>query len=249
MAVSVPNAFDATRLLSSDLKTSFSTEITEINPSPSESPTSATFNHGILYVDENTNQLTSHNGSEYAIISPYNHLENMLELDRVEIQCGILALALIDMNNTTPAYATESYDKSFNWDTALENIRRLSRERNHTWTAQRFYAVTFRSRVPLSTDRSRLSLLDFKAHQEAVTSGGLLKYWFGSPDAVGRNLATCIWRNPTDAKKGGTGPWHRQAMTETRHLYQEWRFERWAFTITDDAEGWSIQPWTDNEQH
>ena len=40
-------------------------------------------------------------------------------------------------------------------------------------------------------DREKLFVLDKNSHAEAVRSGGLLKYWYGEPDAEGANLATC----------------------------------------------------------
>jgi hypothetical protein len=33
--------------------------------------------------------------------------------------------------------------------------------------------------------------LDAFSHQEAMASGGLLKYWYGVKDQSRRNLATC----------------------------------------------------------
>jgi hypothetical protein len=33
-------------------------------------------------------------------------------------------------------------------------------------------------------------------------------------------------------------------MKETRHLYQEWKFEKWALIIEDDAKEWSLEPWS-----
>lgn len=51
--------------------------------------------------------------------------------------------------------------------------------------------VVFRSQVPPTTSRHALGELDQRSHAEAMKSGGLLKYWFGMPDADGRNLATC----------------------------------------------------------
>lgn len=72
-----------------------------------------------------------------------------------------------------------------------------------TW---KYYVIVFRSQIKPGTERPYLGLLDEGAHVEAVEAGGLLKYWFGVPDAEGRNLATCLWRHRDDAKKGGAGP-------------------------------------------
>ena len=57
--------------------------------------------------------------------------------------------------------------------------------------SSKFYIVVFRSQLQQSTDRLELGAMDERSHAEANKSGGLLKYWFGSADAEGRNLATC----------------------------------------------------------
>lgn len=48
------------------------------------------------------------------------------------------------------------------------------------------------------------------------------RYWFGSPDEDGRNLATCVWRSQEDARIGSVGEAHRKAAGATRYLYTEW---------------------------
>lgn len=49
----------------------------------------------------------------------------------------------------------------------------------------------FRSVLRPEADLTRLRVLDERSHEEAVDSGGLLKYWFGEGNARGENLATC----------------------------------------------------------
>lgn len=49
----------------------------------------------------------------------------------------------------------------------------------------------FRSVLRPEADLTRLRVLDERSHEEAVGSGGLLKYWFGEGNARGENLATC----------------------------------------------------------
>jgi hypothetical protein len=71
------------------------------------------------------------------------------------------------------------------------------------------------------------------------------RYWFGSPDEHGRNLATCVWRSPHDARIGSLGEAHRKAAGATRFLYTEWKIERLRLTIKDDAKEWAISEWTD----
>ena len=51
---------------------------------------------------------------------------------------------------------------------------------------------------------------------------------------------TGVWRAETDAKLGGTGPWHKRARMEARNLYDEIEFKRMDFVIEDDFRKWGI---------
>jgi hypothetical protein len=78
------------------------------------------------------------------------------------------------------------------------------------------------------------------------TSAGtdqLHRYWFGSPDENGRNLATCVWRTQHDARVGSVGEAHRRAGAAARVLYTEWKIERLELLIKDNVDGWEIKPW------
>lgn len=76
----------------------------------------------------------------------------------------------------------------------------------------------------------------------------MLKYWFGEPDELGRNLATCVWRGREDAVKGGSGPGHERAMRRVRGLYKEWKVERWRFVVEEGAKGWRMENWTEERK-
>lgn len=70
------------------------------------------------------------------------------------------------------------------------------------------------------------------------------RYWFGTPDGNLRNLATCIWRNREDARKGGTGPAHKEAIKAVRTMYAEWRIDQHRLIIRDGVSGWDLVEWT-----
>ena len=111
------------------------------------------------------------------------------------------------MTNLTPEYAVEHYHEEFNWSSVLEALTIISSKAGYKFPRSEFYIIVFRSRLPKDADRVRLGKLDKDAHREAIVSGQLLKYWFGTPHPeTGRNLATCVWRHRNDAKKGGAGP-------------------------------------------
>lgn len=119
--------------------------------------------------------------------SPYPHAPNHLDLTTLSPQSRLLFHALSTLTPTTPSYATTPYTDAFNWPHVFATLRGLS----PTWQRQDFYVVVFRLTLRRGADRHRLSELDRKSHEEACASGGLLRYWFGTADAAGRNLATC----------------------------------------------------------
>ena len=123
--------------------------------------------------------------------SPYTSAAHLLDLAHLTLQEALLAKALTLLKQLRSDYATIPLVDAFNWSEVFSSVREFSRFENVTWKRQTFFIVVFRSRLPSTTDRSHLSKLDQTSHIEAGRSGGLLKYWFGEPDALGRNLATC----------------------------------------------------------
>ncbi|AEO67238.1 uncharacterized protein THITE_2116117 [Thermothielavioides terrestris NRRL 8126] len=181
--------------------------------------------------------------NRYLVVSPYHEPEHLLDLETLDGENRLLALALTKMKCLREDYATAPYIESFNWDEIIETLQALARELNYKWKKTAFFVVVFRSRIPPTTVYAELGTLDKAAHAEATASGGFLKYWFGTPDAEGRNLATCIWRSQEDAKKGGIGPAHRKAAGAARSLYSFWKIDRLKLTIEDDVKGWTITDW------
>lgn len=109
------------------------------------------------------------------VTSPYTDKEHLLDLSTVNVACQILARALAVMKAIRTDYATAPYTEAFNWAEVVNEVRGLTKSLGFNWTGKSFYVVVFRSRIPPSTDRSHLSLLDRKSHEEAVQGGGLLK--------------------------------------------------------------------------
>ncbi|EGO58818.1 hypothetical protein NEUTE1DRAFT_40568 [Neurospora tetrasperma FGSC 2508] len=181
----------------------------------------------------------------YIVVSPYTEQQHLLDLTTLDPENQILALALSQLTCLREDYATAPYRDTFNWDQIIEHVRALARKRNYTWKETSFFVVAFRSQVFESTVENYADLgeLDKAAHAEATASGGFLKYWFGTPNEERRNLATCIWRSPEDAKKGGTGPAHRKAAGATRSLYSFWHIDRHRLTIRDNVESWDLTEW------
>lgn len=201
----------------------------------------------------------------YLLVSPYHEQEHLLDLETLDAENQLLALALTKMECLREDYATAPYLETFNWPGVIETLQALAQKTNHRWKKTSFFVVAFRSQIPPTTVYAELGALDKAAHAEATASGGFLKYvhhpdpstgwmyatdtrdryWFGTPNAEGRNLATCIWRSQEDARKGGTGPDHRKAAGAARHLYSFWKIDRLRLTVEDDVEGWAITDWKD----
>lgn len=140
---------------------------------------------------------------DHLVVSPYTTIPHLLDLRALEESPRLLAKALTVLQSVREDYATAPYHLSFNWDAVIEQLKSLLEISKSPWTRQQFYIVVFRSQVPPTTDRIHLGRLDQNSHAEATKSGGLLKYWFGLPDANGRNLATCIDSAIINRK----GPW------------------------------------------
>ena len=128
---------------------------------------------------------------DFLVVSPYTFAPHLLDLRKLDVSHQLLAKALTHLDSVRPDYAKAPYTDSFNWPTVLTQLKTRVQENDYTWKRQHFYIVVFRSQIPPSTNRIELGELDQRSHAEATKSGGLLKYWFGMPDADGRNLATC----------------------------------------------------------
>jgi hypothetical protein len=127
------------------------------------------------------------------IASPYNEPLNLLDLRRLDTPNQLLAKALAILKPVRDDYATAPYTESFNWQAVVDFLRDLSAAEGYRWKKQKFYVVTFRSQLLPVIDDQRLNDLDYYSHQEAIASGGLLKYWFGTKNEKHQNLAICMY--------------------------------------------------------
>ena len=129
--------------------------------------------------------------STFLISSPYNEEHHLLDLTTLGLPNRLFAKALSVLRPIRPDYATAAYVESLNWPTVLSKLRELCTAADYEWTAHSFYVVIFRSKLKPVIDNTMLYELDLLSHGEATESGGLLKYWFGTPNEERRNLATC----------------------------------------------------------
>lgn len=123
----------------------------------------------------------------HVVSSPYSDANHQLDLRSLAEPTAQFAMALTSMKAIREDYATSPYALSFNWS---EIVGAFSKQYASKLS---FFVIVFRSRLKPYADRELLGTLDKVAHLEAVEAGGLLKYWFGTPDRNNRNLATCEW--------------------------------------------------------
>ncbi|GAM89578.1 hypothetical protein ANO11243_076170 [Dothideomycetidae sp. 11243] len=176
--------------------------------------------------------------------SPYDYPTNFLDLSTLDTPDLLFAKAMTAFESTRPDYATQPYAESFNFSEVLTLLRSLAAAEQYTWKEHVFYVVVFQSTLKRGADGELLHKLDQESHREACASGGLLKYWFGSPDGERRNLATCYWSSRDHARRGGTGPWHKKARAAAGQLYDRIDFSTYRFTISEGATDFSLESWT-----
>ncbi|KAL4796407.1 hypothetical protein BDV19DRAFT_360917 [Aspergillus venezuelensis] len=181
----------------------------------------------------------------HLITSPYTTPEHQLDLSTLETPNRLLAQALKVLEPTRLDYATAPYIESFNWPSIISKLHSLAAEEKFSWQRTSFYVVAFRSILRADADGDRLHLLDERSHAEAVRSGGLLKYWFGSKNEWRENLATCVWRSREDARAGGTGPWHAQARGAARAMYEKIEFTTMELVVGEEEGEWELKAWRD----
>ncbi|KAM0748996.1 hypothetical protein T439DRAFT_382084 [Meredithblackwellia eburnea MCA 4105] len=138
---------------------------------------------------------------------------------------------------TTPEYAYSPYEEAFNWNELI-----LPEELEREW-----YIVAFRStRAPDSPSRDLYSA-DRAAHEEAVTAGGLLAYWYGVPNEFGSNLATCIWMSRKHAVQASSGQKHIEAMRLATAMYANYDLERYVLRKVKGETGVSVERWVEGD--
>ena len=138
---------------------------------------------------------SDYHNSQWLVASPYLDQAHLLDLDTLEQQTRLFALALSHLKLATPNYAVVRYEDVFDFAALMFKLRSLAHQAGVEWKRQDFYVVEFRSKLKHEYDGERLAYLDKESHKEAVASGGLLKYWFGVPNVDQQNLATCTFED------------------------------------------------------
>ncbi|KAI8074495.1 hypothetical protein BC940DRAFT_249211 [Gongronella butleri] len=151
--------------------------------------------------------------------------ENARELESYVADLRPVDHALLDVLDqfhvVTDNYAHADIESAFNWDEVAAELV--------DWEGD-WFIVAFRSVRKAQADNQLLFEADAKAQEEAIHSGGLLKYWYGDLNHHRECLAMCIWINREYALKATHKPLHLQAARLAGEMYDTYRLERYTLT-------------------
>ncbi|KAK6457412.1 uncharacterized protein RJT20DRAFT_1983 [Scheffersomyces xylosifermentans] len=178
--------------------------------------------------------------------SPYYEKDHWLDLTRSTDAYKVIGLALQSFKPTTEKYAFDPYLEAFNISVIIKLVKDYAKQLQIKFPKTHVYIIAFRSilfeHVQTSAEKRQfLATVDKDSHKEANESGGLLKYWFGTPDDVhGQNLATCWWESKKHAQVGGAGKAHRKGMNAVKSWFEHWKVEEYELIIEEDVSAYSF---------
>jgi hypothetical protein len=125
-------------------------------------------------------------------------------------------------------YAALSIEDGFDWS----SLSRCSFES--------LYLVVFRSVRRPEADLDLLHYHDDRAFEEALASGGLLRYFKGQANDRGECLSFCLWETREQARKAADAVSHRSATEISAQMYSSYALER--FWIQKTGEKLIFEP-------
>ncbi len=123
--------------------------------------------------------------------------------------------ACLQISPRHPDYATLSIEDGFDWSS-------LSR-----CLFERLYLVVFRSVWQPEADLDLLREYDDRAFEEALVSGGLLRYFKGHANELGECLSFCLWETREQAREAAGAPSHRSAAGVSAQMYLSYSLDRY----------------------
>jgi hypothetical protein len=112
-------------------------------------------------------------------------------------------------------YATLSIQDGFDWS-SLSGC-----------TFDQLYLVVFRSVRRPDADLALLCEHDDRAYEEALRSGGLLRYFKGHADEQGECLSFCLWETSEQAREAAGAASHKSAANITARMYLSYVLDRY----------------------
>jgi hypothetical protein len=114
-----------------------------------------------------------------------------------------------------PDYATLSIEDAFDWSSLSCCL------------FERLYLVVFRSVWQPEADLDLLLEHDDRAFEEALASGGLLRYFKGHANEQGECLSFCLWETREQARQAADAASHRSAAGVSAQMYLSYSLERY----------------------
>jgi hypothetical protein len=114
-----------------------------------------------------------------------------------------------------PDYATMPIRDGFDWS-SLSGC-----------AFDQLYLVVFRSVWRPDADLVLLREHDDSAYEEALESGGLLRYFKGHANEQGECLSFCLWEARAQARKAAGAASHRSASDITAQMYRSYDVNRY----------------------
>jgi hypothetical protein len=112
-------------------------------------------------------------------------------------------------------YATVSIKDGFDWSALSPCL------------FERLYLVVFRSVRRPEADLDLLHEHDDRAFEEALTSGGLLRYFKGHANERGECLSFCLWETREQARQAADAASHRSAADVSARMYLSYALDRY----------------------
>ena len=115
---------------------------------------------------------------------------------------------------TNPDYAILPIEDGFDWSSLSCCL------------FDRLYLVVFRSVWQPEADLDLLQEHDDRAFEEALKSGGLLRYFKGHANERGECLSFCLWETREQARQAADATSHRSAAGASAQMYLSFSLER-----------------------
>jgi hypothetical protein len=112
-------------------------------------------------------------------------------------------------------YAAVTIEDGFNWSALSPCF------------FDRLYLVAFRSVWKPEADLDFLREHDDRAFEEALASGGLLRYFKGQANERGECLSFCLWETREQARQAADAASHRSAAGVSAQMYLSYSLERY----------------------
>ena len=112
-------------------------------------------------------------------------------------------------------YATLPIQTGFDWSPL------------HGCVFDELYLVVFRSVRRPDADLALLREQDDRAYEEALRSGGLLRYFKGHANEQGECLSFCLWRTRDQALEAASAASHKSAADITARMYVSYVLDRY----------------------